>query len=167
MDREISGADDILAVIAACRVCRLGMIHDGWPYVVPLNFGYEYAEQRLSLYFHGAREGKKMAALRENPRVCFEMDVEHGLIEGDLPCKYSYAYESVVGFGTAVFLEDPAEKKHALDAIMTRQMGRPAAFSYPEAALAAIATYRVMAESFTGKRRPRPEEHGHRHGPQA
>lgn len=154
-EREIVDVEEILAVIEACQVCRLGMIHNGMPYIVPLNFGYEYADGTLVLYFHSAREGKKITALRENPRVCFEMDVEHGLIKGETPCKYSYAYESVMGTGTASFIETAAEKTHALDVIMTRQLGQPVGFSYPEQALAALATYRVTAESFTGKRRPR------------
>lgn len=156
IDRQIADVNEIVGVVAACRVCRLGMIDEGEPYIVPLNFGYEYtAEGKLVLYFHSAREGRKMRALRASPRVCFEMYVDNGLIEADVPCKHSYAFESVIGWGDVEFFEDAAEKTRALNLIMLHQTGKPAEFSYPEAMLAAVALYRVTADSFTGKRRSR------------
>ena len=100
-DREITGRENIEPILQACKVCRVAMTGtDGWPYVIPMNFGYTWDEDGLTLYFHGGVKGKKIDSLRADPRVCFEMDCEEGLTgEGDLACRYSYAFSSIVGYG--------------------------------------------------------------------
>ncbi|MDR3172846.1 MAG: pyridoxamine 5'-phosphate oxidase family protein [Treponema sp.] len=156
-DREISDVDEKLRVINKCKVLRLGMAEDNRPYVIPLNFGYIYEDNTLSLYFHSAREGKKIGILKNNPQVCFEMDGEHRLIEQDSACGYAYAYESIIGFGLLEFLEKPEDKIYGLRALMKHQTGRDEEFTFEEGQLKAVQVYRVRASSFTGKRRPFPE----------
>ena len=101
-DREISGRENIEPILQACRTCRLAMIAEGAPYVIPLNFGYTWDDDGLTLYFHSGVKGKKIDALRADPRVCFEMDTEEGVTgEGDLACRYSFAFSSVVAMGAS------------------------------------------------------------------
>lgn len=89
---------------------------DGWPYVIPMNFGYTWDEDGLTLYFHGGVKGKKIDSLRADPRICFEMDCEEGLTgEGDLACRYSYAFSSIVGYGKVEFAKDNEEKRQGFD----------------------------------------------------
>jgi nitroimidazol reductase NimA-like FMN-containing flavoprotein (pyridoxamine 5'-phosphate oxidase superfamily) len=152
-DREITGTGDKLEIIGRCKVCRLGMADGEEPYIVPLNFGYEYTEGTLSLYFHSAREGRKIDILRKNRRACFEMDGEHRLIEGDAACGYGFSYESVTGFGLVEFIEDREEKVRALNLLMRHQTGEDRDFDYQEAQLDRVAVYRLRVESFSGKRR--------------
>ena len=97
-DREITGRENIEPILQACKVCRVAMTGtDGWPYVIPMNFGYTWDEDGLTLYFHGGVKGKKIDSLKADSRVCFEMDCEEGLTgEGDLACRYSYAFSSIV-----------------------------------------------------------------------
>lgn len=123
-DREVSDPEAIRKILGECRVCRLGMIDNGKPYVIPMNMGYDYDGEELVLYFHCAKEGKKLDLLRENGQVAFEMDKEYALIEGDMPCQYSYRYASVIGSGKAEILEDEAEKGYALAKIMKHQTGK-------------------------------------------
>lgn len=98
-DREITGRENIEPILQACKVCRVAMTGpDGWPYVIPMNFGYTWDEDGLTLYFHGGVKGKKIDSLKADPRICFELDCEEGLTgEGDLACRYSYAFSSIVG----------------------------------------------------------------------
>lgn len=42
---------------------------DGYPYAIPVNYYYDRENQKI--YFHGAREGHKVDALRANDKVCF------------------------------------------------------------------------------------------------
>ena len=42
---------------------------DGYPYAIPVN--YLYDESARKIYFHGARAGHKVDALRACDRVCF------------------------------------------------------------------------------------------------
>jgi nitroimidazol reductase NimA-like FMN-containing flavoprotein (pyridoxamine 5'-phosphate oxidase superfamily) len=94
-DREITGIEEQLGLINKYKVCRLGISEDNRPYIVPLNFGYEYKNRELTLYFHSAQGGKKMDILKKNPQACFEIDGEHALIGGPAACDYGYAYESI------------------------------------------------------------------------
>jgi nitroimidazol reductase NimA-like FMN-containing flavoprotein (pyridoxamine 5'-phosphate oxidase superfamily) len=152
-DREVTGIDDLLGIIQKHKVFRLGMADGDMPYVIPLNFGYEYRDMTLTLYFHGAREGKKPKVLKQNNRVCFEMDGEYALTTGDRACDYGFNYASVIGFGTVELIEEEAEKIRALNLLMKHQTGEDRDFTYSEAQLQAVAVYRLKAETFTGKRR--------------
>ena len=55
-DREITDICAILELVSECKVCRLAMTDGGVPYIVPLNYGYEYADGALTFYFHSAKE---------------------------------------------------------------------------------------------------------------
>ncbi|ESC68622.1 5-nitroimidazole antibiotic resistance [Salmonella enterica subsp. enterica serovar Newport str. WA_14881] len=112
-------------------MCRIGFNDNLCPYVVPVNFGYEYQNGRWIFYFHGARTGKKMRLLRKNPAVCIEMDGDHALLRADDPCDYSYAYTSVFATGLASILQTREEMRHGLDVIM-RQTDPGKTFSYRE-----------------------------------
>lgn len=54
-----------------CRTASVAMIDRNVPYVVPLSYGYELKEDSLVLYFHCAKEGRKLNILRCNDKVCF------------------------------------------------------------------------------------------------
>ena len=150
-DRELTELADILQVIEQCRICRLAMSDAEGLYLVPMHFGYAYADGRLELYFHSAREGRKIDALRANPQVCFEMDCDMQVYAGnaEIPCTYSSRFLSVIGNGRAEFLEQPAQKAAALNAILRHQAGRE--FTFTEAMLQGVVVFRVVAESFSGK----------------
>ena len=42
---------------------------DGYPYAIPINYFYD--DDALKIYFHGARVGHKVDALRACDKVCF------------------------------------------------------------------------------------------------
>ena len=129
------------------------MIADGAPYVIPLNFGYTWDDDGLTLYFHSGLKGKKIDALRADPRVCFEMDTERGLTgEGDLACRYSYAFSSIVGYGSIEFAQNNEEKRRGFDVIMQHQTGR-GGWSYTDAALSVAEVFWVRADSFEASRK--------------
>ena len=69
-EREIRERADILDVIARCQTVRLGLFSDDYPYIVPLSFGFEERDGRLTVYFHCAKEGKKTDLLARDSRVC-------------------------------------------------------------------------------------------------
>jgi nitroimidazol reductase NimA-like FMN-containing flavoprotein (pyridoxamine 5'-phosphate oxidase superfamily) len=152
-DREIKDTAEIIAVIQAHKVCRLALADGDTPYIVPLNYGYECAGDNLTLYFHGAGEGKKIDIIKKNPHVCFEMDGEHKLTPGETDCEYGFDFASVIGFGTAAFIEDTAEKVRALQILMRHQTGEDREFSFAAPHLAAVTVFKVVSASFTGKRR--------------
>jgi nitroimidazol reductase NimA-like FMN-containing flavoprotein (pyridoxamine 5'-phosphate oxidase superfamily) len=144
-DNEISDASGIQAIIGKATVCRLGMIAGGRPYIVPLCFGF----QDNILYFHSALKGQKIDCIRENPKVCFEFDLIAEPKESAEPCSWSMKYQSVIGFGQAVLVEDDDEKDRALKIIMAQYSDRQ--FEFPENEVKVTAIIRVDIESMTGK----------------
>ena len=57
---EMKSIEEICAVLDQCKVCRLAMNHDGYPYLVPMNFGYEREGIKSICIFTGQmRERKK------------------------------------------------------------------------------------------------------------
>ena len=146
-DKEIHDRREIVEIVQKALVCRLGLCRGNVPYVVPLNFGYRDG----CLYLHCAKQGRKIDTIRANPRVCFEMDTNAEVIRSGQPCDWGMKYASVIGFGTAVVLEDPEEKKNGLDAILAHY-STEAARSYPDSVLEHTAVIKVQIEEMTGKR---------------
>lgn len=123
-DREVKNLEEIRKVLEDCKVCRLGLLDGGIPYIVPMNMAYDLDGEKLVIYFHCAKEGKKLELLRKNAQAGFEMDKEISLVEGDKPCQYSCQYESIIGSGHAEIVEDEQEKSEALARIMKHQTGK-------------------------------------------
>lgn len=153
-DREVERREDLLAMMAKCKVCRLGLWNGEEVYIVPLNFGYEDRDGFLELFFHCAKEGRKLDILRLHPKAAFEMDGEHLLVEGSTPCLYGYSYCSVMGQGTVEVVEKDEEKMHALNRIMLHQTGREAVFT--QAMIRAVCVLRLRVSSLSGKFREKP-----------
>ena len=150
-DREVTEINELLAIIGRCKVCRLGLAEKGQAYIVPLNFGYIYEGGFLTLYFHGAREGKKIDIIRKNNKACFELDCDHKLLTGKQACDYSFAYASIIGFGTVGFIDTAQEKIHALNIIMKHQTGKDIRHSFVQEQLNAVTVYKMKVSEFTGK----------------
>ena len=145
-DKAIHDRDEIEAIIRGSLACRLALSDDNRPYVVPLCFGYE----NNTLYFHSATEGKKVEILRKNSNVCFEFDIDHEVIRGEKPCKWSMKYRSVIGFGKGSLVEDLEGKRKGLDAIMKHYSG--SSFEYVKPAMENIVVIKVEIISMTGKK---------------
>lgn len=118
-DREITDFDEIVSIIKKCDVCRLALNDEEFPYIVPLNFGLEVRGDQAFLYFHAAREGKKLDLIARDNRASFEMDCDHNFIlyEDRMSCTMGYA--SVIGHGTIELL--PEEEKYEALKILMRQ----------------------------------------------
>ncbi len=146
-EREIKDKSRIESIIKRATVCRIALSEDNVPYVVPLNFGYK----DNFLYFHSAKEGRKIDMIRKNKNVCFEIDIDSKLIEAERPCDWSTKYYSIIGFGQAFLVEDLEEKREALDIIMEHYSGK-SSFEYPEKIINNLAVIKVRIESMTGKK---------------
>lgn len=77
-EKEITDKTQIDSIIFRSKVYRLGLSDEGQPYIVPLCFSYD----GKALYFHCAKEGRKIDILRKNSNVCFEFDIVEGIVEG-------------------------------------------------------------------------------------
>lgn len=144
-EKEIAEKSAIEAVIQKSIVCRVGMSDANIPYIVPLCFGY----QDDAIYIHGALEGRKINILRKNQNVCFEFEINTGMVEAENACGWGMKYQSVIGFGKASFLDDPEEKRKALKIIMNQYSDRP--FEFSESSIHGTAVIKIEITSMTGK----------------
>ena len=152
LDRNIERIEDILSVLDHSKICHLAMVgKENQPYVVPLNFGYEYKRNQLSLYMHCAKEGQKLDILRANPSVCFEADNAGSLISGPQACNYSQKYESVIAFGQAAIVNGFEGKQRGLLCIMQHQTGEKD-WDFDSQSNSRVEVIRVTVSSITGKR---------------
>ena len=92
-------------VLAAGRTGRLGCVHEGGPYVVPVN----YVLDGESIFVHSL-PGRKIEALRANPKTCLQVD------EVNDP----YHWRSAIAFGTFEELTDPSERDRAVVTLLAR-----------------------------------------------
>ena len=145
-EKEITEIGDIEKIIKKALCCRIGLVDDDEPYIVPVSFGYE----RNALYFHGALEGRKIGLIKRNNKVCFEIDADVEMVEVSEPCRCTAKYRSVTGTGRAFILDDDEEKSQGLRLIM-KQYGMKI-FDFPKTRLDKTLVVRVDINSITGKK---------------
>lgn len=146
-EKRIQNPAEIESILQGACVCRIAMIRNGRPYVVPVNF----AVKEKVLYFHSAPSGAKVEALRENPQVCFEIDVPGKVVEGSSACLWGMTYQSVIGDGRIFFIEERSEKIAALDLLMIKYSGR-SGHVFSDEALQTVLVMGISVETITGKK---------------
>ncbi|MBQ2854945.1 MAG: pyridoxamine 5'-phosphate oxidase family protein [Oscillospiraceae bacterium] len=153
---QVTDLNEIREILDTAKVLHLGLAVDNEPYVVPLNYGYTMEDGKLTLYLHGANQGKKLDMIRANPNVFFELDCGRMPFEGKVPCQYGMVYSSVMGRGTARIVEDVEEKMQAMTILMKTQTGKD--FSFNERLVSIVAVIRIDVSEYTAKHRPLPEK---------
>ena len=149
-DREITDTARILDILDRCTVVRLGFCAGDTPYIVPMHFAYTFTNGVISLFVHGAKEGRKMELLQHNNRVCFEADILHETVRMPSACDWTARYESVMGEGTASLVTDAKENEAAL-AHLLRRYRHTGDIDMDAAAVAQTAVLRIEVSALSGK----------------
>lgn len=150
-DREVTDSETIRYILDSCKFLHLGLSDCGNPYVVPLNYGYRFENDKLVFYVHSAQEGRKLDVLAQNNSCCVQMECETKLIEGAVACKYGYSFYSLIGFGKADIIDNPDEKISALQLLMKHQTGKD--FSFTADMVAPVKVIRIVCDNYTAKHR--------------
>jgi len=95
-------------------VCHLGFALEGAPFVIPTG----YARVGDHLYVHGSAASRTLRTLAGGVDVCVTVTLLDGLVLARSAFHHSMNYRSVVVFGRAVPIEEPAAKLAALRAIV-------------------------------------------------
>jgi uncharacterized protein len=126
---------DALAILSEGTLGRLGCIASGWPYVVPVNYFFDGKD----IYIH-TLPGKKLDALRANPRVCLQVD----------EIKDSYHWRSTIAYGTFEEVSDEG----AWESVLTRLYSRLPHMTPVESMLVKgmkeTIVFRIQVEEVTG-----------------
>ena len=146
-EKEIKGREEIDEIIRGSQVCRLALAAENLPYLVPLSFGYDGS----AIYLHTAREGKKIQCFKANNRACFEFERNVRLLrDTNTACRWSFSYESVIGYGAIHELVDPAQKEYGLNQIMLQYSGKQ--WKFKDAIFSKTRVWKISIDSLTGKR---------------
>lgn len=151
-DREVTDKNKIKEIISKSKILHLGLFDEIYPYIVPLHFGYEFSNDTIFLFVHGAKEGHKIDLINQNPNVCveFECDVKQ-VSGGDIPCRYGSEYASIIGRGKAEIVEDLQEKIKGLNLLMENQTGH--SFDFDEKMADSVAVIKITLNDYTAKAR--------------
>lgn len=158
--RQLRSAGQLHDVVEACQTVRIACIDEEGLFIVPMSFGYDWAdpeeidaeEPRLALWVHSAGQGRKADAFDREPRVAIEMDMQDGVIAGTYACAYSYAYRSIMGTGTIHRIQGTEAKRYGLTRIM-QHLAPEASAGFTDQALARTNIYCIDIDHFTGKQR--------------
>lgn len=85
---------------------------DGYPYAVPISYVYEDDK----LYFHSARAGHKLDAVKRNAKASFCVIDQDQIV----PEEYTSYFRSVIAFGKIRILEDDQEKWSAIEKLAVK-----------------------------------------------
>ena len=153
--RRSDRQQDRAFALALMDRCTHGVmaIHTGedMPYCLPLTF----VRVGDDLYFHCARQGRKVELLRRNPRVCVTFVGEDRPFFSDSPASYSTYFQSAIVTGTATEVTDDREKTAALLALCQKVTpDHVGGGKFEEAigrSLSVTAVWKIRMEQVTGK----------------
>ncbi len=100
-------------VLDEAFICHVGFVVDNQPFVIPTGYG----RSGDNLYIHGSAASRMLRNLDQGIAVCVTVTLLDGLVLARSIFNHSMNYRSVVVLGTAVAVEDPAEKLRALRAL--------------------------------------------------
>jgi nitroimidazol reductase NimA-like FMN-containing flavoprotein (pyridoxamine 5'-phosphate oxidase superfamily) len=116
-DKEITNSRLLKTILKSVKYVTISMSMNNQSYLVSLSCGYD--ENCNCIYFHCAKEGKKLEYLKTNSNVWGQALLDYGYMQGE--CDHNFA--SVHFKGKVNFITDPKEKLHALE-IMIRQLDK-------------------------------------------
>ena len=118
---NINDKNSIDEILQTCEYGTLSLISEGKPYVVALNF----VQYKNAIYFHGAKEGKKIEAIKSNPNAAFLVVKPYSFIPSYFSdtmaaCPATQFFASVLLEGKLSFIEDKDKKADILNALMKK-----------------------------------------------
>jgi hypothetical protein len=122
-DRGSLDRDVVFSILDEALVAHVSFVVDGQRFLIPMTYGRVGDD----LYLHGARANHLLKSLAAGVPVCAAVTLLDGLVLARSVFHHSMNYRSVVVFGTATEVDDPDEKRAALDAVVDHVMpGRTA-----------------------------------------
>jgi nitroimidazol reductase NimA-like FMN-containing flavoprotein (pyridoxamine 5'-phosphate oxidase superfamily) len=150
------------AILDAGLLCHVGYVIDGQPYVTPT----AYWREGEHVYWHGSSASRMLRHLKSRPRVCFTVALMDGLVLARSGFHSSVNYRSVMAFGEAEVIEEPARKLAALEAMMERVVpGRWPSLKPPTpqelkgTTVVSLALEEVVAKVRSGPPKDEPEDY--------
>jgi nitroimidazol reductase NimA-like FMN-containing flavoprotein (pyridoxamine 5'-phosphate oxidase superfamily) len=147
MKRWITDQKEIEDILDRALVGRLGTVVEGVPYVVPLHF----VHQDNKILFHSGLSGKKLSAFQNQEQVCFEVDELEEVVANEHACLFTSHYQSVILWGTARMVNDPAAKQAGLNRLVEKYAKGQQVQPIPEQMLEIVNLCEIEISELTAK----------------
>ena len=108
--------DTVHALLDSAMLCHVAYVFNGEPYCTPTLYWREGSR----LYWHGSSASRMLRQQSEGQRVCLTVTHMDSLVLARSGFNHSMDYRSVMAFGQAYLLTDPAEKEEALRMMVDR-----------------------------------------------
>lgn len=149
-DREIEAIGKIEKLLKETKILHLALLDNGYPYIIPLHYGYEFDEDKLIFYMHCAKEGHKLDLIRINNAACIEIENNVELLSGeDNPCDYSSTFASVIARGRIEEVSSSEIKIYGLKKLMLQLTGRD--FNIDNTMADSVQVLRFVADEYSAK----------------
>src|SRR5216683_158718 len=112
-ERGVYDRETVYKILDAGFICHVGFVQNGQPFVIPTGYGRDGD----MLYIHGSAASRMLKEVIQGVAVCVTVTLLDGLVLARSIFNHSMNYRSVVVLGTAVSIEDRAEKLAALQAL--------------------------------------------------
>jgi len=138
-DKAITDPSAVKSILHEAEFITIALSMNDEPYLATLSHGFD--EEKNCIYFHCAKEGRKVDILKENPRVWGQALVDGGYQQGYC----DHLYRTAQFHGKVCFVNDVSEKKHALE-VMIRHLD-----DNPEAVIAKQTTVSSLDRVLVGR----------------
>ena len=130
--------------------CKRGVFavngDDGYPYAIPVNYFFDAEHDKI--YFHGAKAGHKVDALKRDDKVCFTVYGNEHFEPGD----WAPYVQSTVVFGRCRLVEDAAATEARVRELGLKYYpGREEVEKEIAKAIKGVQLYEITIEHLTGK----------------
>lgn len=150
-DREVNDINEILRIMKDCDDAVLAFNDETYPYILAVNFGVSENDGEITLYIHGATEGKKYDYLKDGAAVSFQMSTNHKLIMDKERGYCTMNYESIIGRGEVYELHDYDDKEAALEVLVQKYHIPSEKFVYARAAIPRTRVFKICVKELTCK----------------
>lgn len=127
--------DETKRILSDGKLGRLGCIADGEPYVVPINYIFDGE----NVYIHSLG-GRKINALRANPRACLQVD----------EIEDAYHWRSVIAYGNYEEITDEQMRERTLAEIFRRMPHLTPVESKMAKGMSQAIVFRLKVDLITG-----------------
>lgn len=121
-EREVIDPKLIEEMLYQFDTVHLGLNDDnGYPYVVPVNFGFEIKDNKLFVYIHSTKSGHKIDLMKKDPKVCLSFSMFNDFPYHEYK-KHRHDYRSVIAKGIIKIIDSQEDYnifKHGYDLLYT------------------------------------------------
>ncbi len=147
------GDNWIRAFLKEAKIGHIASSVDGQPFLNPTTFWLD--EENHQIVFHSNIAGRIRSNIESNPKVSLEASELGKLLPSNVALEFSLQFRSVIVFGTARVVTDPAQARRLLYGLISKYFPKmKAGKEYREITdkeLRATSIYVIQIESWSGK----------------